>query len=126
MPGVLGLVPFDALGLALAAPGLGLVPGLAFEALGPTPAVVTAPTLGLSLDVVGNLGPAALAPWLVVVVAPDLTLAAVGFNFAALGPDFRAMLPVVAYILGGGGVLVGNCWGVQRHPLNRPHLRLVC
>jgi len=67
---VLGLVPLDALGLALAAPGLGLVPGLAFEALGPTPAVVL--TLVLSLDVVlGNFGLAALAPWLV--VALDLT-----------------------------------------------------
>lgn len=96
-PVVLGLVAPGVLGLALAAPGR------AFEALGPTSAVVLNLVLSLAL-----VGLAALAPWLV--TALDLTVAGVGFDFAAVGLGFGAMLPVGASI---GGVLDGNFWVVQ-------------
>ncbi len=76
-PLVLGSVPFEALGLALAAPGLGLVPGSGVRgARRPRPDTYN--SLELNTTKPGrcrDLGLAALTPWLV--VALDLTSAAV-------------------------------------------------
>jgi hypothetical protein len=98
---------FEAPGSGLAAADLGLAPGLElvvpdlmFEALDLTLAADLA--LVLSLGFAGGLGFAPPAPW----------LAALGFDFAALGLGLRALLSVVVFIRES---LESTCcrWGVE-------------